>query len=1836
MPLDLQPVESSLDLRPVAAELDLQPFEPDRHDSHNAVMRPAEPESTAHKVWRAIRERLTPILGPDQEQFFREAIPVHDDHGQVGLQFKPEGSAIDQEGLMGGLSHPFIQIPKADANHPAFRAFLTGALERPPTDKEAAVGAALLNTVSGFGEFFESPLGLATGGVGSVGGQVARRAVSGGFAADMARHVPEQATRAGELSVTGTPQEQAEADLALGASTVMPGFLANHAAARERMATPQEQLQVQRTTDRVPTISEFGGEEPEAQPAAVVEPATTVAENATVQPAPVPAAAVVKDSFTTDLAAGDVRRVPAEAIATRPDLMQFKRMDETATGINAEDKLGGKWDDLKAGNLLLWEPADPAAHGLEDGEKYIVANGHHRFEFGERQDVPAYNAQVVREADGISAQDARSLAAEINIADGKGTIYDQVKFLRNESATHGADEAVARAGRTGIKGRQAAAIAFQAGPDLYDSFVNERVKPDQAEAIAAAAPAAGGEVNLSLQRQGILDAAEGASPQAISNLIQAYRLEMSQLPPAEQFDLFGGNDTALNAAKQLAKMASRIQGELAREIRATDAAARNATTAKAKGITFAKSPEEILAQNAQLRAELERWQHYGTEPELIAQLRGYAEMERSAKGPEAGRGGQTPDAIERTLDKLIEVTRPDQSQLLEGVTGAPVWITKAAAHGVLQVARAAYVATRSLAKAIAAGVDHLRGLNLAGFHEGEAQAWLEQNLNLRQRADRIEQGNSSPEVKTATAADALYTPRTFEQLQTEARAIIQARGLDNAFETFRNPDSALPMDTRSALGAELEAQFKLQEKIALGKGDKIAADEMVQRQVDLWRADAYGTELAQALNARKLYDDASPRAKLKQAQDLFDEAGGRRWAEAQPDADKVRTVIDQSRAEATESVRQDPAVNEAARAAVNEAVAGSSETHKAIVMELAEPWASAPSVLAHAREQVRSKANELLNRSPRPPGFTPAQHLRQILDDLAQRAADIAAGHYQGSEPGVVLKDKLIRRLGLGEAQASRLAKQLDAEFARQMEAAKAKLPKRIATARAARDARLVPETEAQVDAALRRQLRELNLRLGQLLQEESARKQSAGKTLAERIVQASGLTGDAAAVLQATLERRFAALLQEAARRRLEAMERTGGKINPRVKGLIGELTRMAQLGAFDDGRFYDLVKRKLEIPVMSDELAREIVRRANRLEKIPAGELRDRESQRLLNFVVSQRGIGRLDLGMSIYVSNLLAGIKTPAKILFENGTLLTAQTLNTLRHPAMMLHPWEFVAKPFLRGQVRGLMQSAEIMRTGVVTGIRADGAKPANVLERRPLGKYDWLNVWKWPMRAVAAAHVPLFKPAWELKQTAIAIEVARSEHLRGQALVQRVADLMGQTDAHVAAARTQAHGELAGLGYFQPRGAGEGMARYAARAAGEKLDLQRRIGEIVTQARETTMPGSTELARGHALHFTYLNKPYGLLGYVANLFTTRGELKPSVQNQVYAAAVKTQIPFVSVAANIVNEHLNWTPIGAGRAALSHWTNELYGEQIRDPEARADLYARSIAGTILMAGVYTLWSKGLIGLSGPGPKAPAANKQWREAGNEPYSLTIGDRRFSFVNVPWASSLAVLGAWNDYLKFDKGEEADADTRAAFALKSSMTQALNIPMLTGLKDFLDAVSQQGSSGGGNKLEKLLARTASTAVVPKWARDVDQAFDPGVRDQTGIAALMASQVPFVRRGNMPVLNVLGEPVVRGVWDAWTGKLSQDPVWRTMVEKNAFVPEAPKSVMVGDRKRGPDFYRALTPEERYDYVRDSGQAIRERLENSLDRIQDLEPDEARKMINKITEEERQKLRSRLR
>jgi hypothetical protein len=1064
----------------------------------------------------------------------------------------------------------------------------------------------------------------------------------------------------------------------------------------------------------------------------------------------------------------------------------------------------------------------------------------------------------------------------------------------------------------------------------------------------------------------------------------------------------------------------------------------------------------------------------------------------------------------------------------------------------------------------------------------------------------------SDQVKGAIT-EYLYRPRTNAGDDALAAGIVRDLGVNAAEQALRDPPASLPGAVWSRLLGQVTRTLAEQERVARQAKDEPSAQALAERQAKLWDDMLPRiTELAQSLQGLNDLVDMSPEGQVARVRRDLDRANREALDRKQPELVQMKAALDQGKQEGVEQVRRDPNVNAAAGKAVDAAVDSSPRIQQAVLATLIEAWKSAKADL----QGIGIK------------GETAAEVLKGAAKERMAQAARIFASHLNGEQPAVALVDKLMQGLGLTRDKAVDLANKLNGRWEEQLAKAKAQVPRQITQARQARVAGAEPVSPdsptAAVDAAIRAELKGWNQKLGNVLRMEMGRQDATSEHVAERIVQASGLQGEAADTLRNVLKNRWNALVTEAQVKALERMEKASGvKTSRPLRSAFEKLVELERLGALTGDRFLEVVRRQLKLKELTQEQAgilRSLVRRA---QDRPEGFLRQQAAADVLKFTEKLKGaVSWRDVPMAIFYANVLSGFTTPAKIMLENANLLASSTVAALAsRPRNLLHPVEWLTSTvdaYRRGLAKGALQAAGTLKTGTVTGVWAEPR--TSVLEMKPFGeRMDVFNFWKYFGRVIGTAHELTFKPSWEVKQAELARDVAAREGLSGRALTQRVADLLANTEGETARARGQALTELQALG------------RVSA------VDLARRSREILEQRREEQMPGSTAIARDYALRMSYLNEPYGFLGGMA---TGMRSLLEQLRRKfpVTGTAAKTQIPFTTVVANILNEKLNWTPVGLVRAALSHKSGELYGRPILSGNERAEAYAKAVLGTIAIGAMWELFGSHI---HGNGPSDPHKRRQLAATGWIPHSIDVNGRYYSFMNTPAAVGLAVIGNTMDWQRYGKGDNAETVTRCAFALKATVNAIVSQGMLDSLKRIFEVLGSESTTEGADKLEKAAARTASSFVFPNLVQQVDRIFDPTVYDKTGTEALIKGQIPFVRREGKPALTVLGDPVEVDPFHYWTSTLTKDVVMQMLAEKQAWIPEPSRQQQfVGDNKRGPDYSRAMTPDEFYDFVQESGKAIRERLEANLDRIALAEPEEARRLVQRIAEEERAKVKPR--
>jgi len=119
----------------------------------------------------------------------------------------------------------------------------------------------------------------------------------------------------------------------------------------------------------------------------------------------------------------DVSRVDVKDIKVDPKAYQFR----SEVGHDGTDKRLNEvkaWDDLRAGVMVI--------HERHDGQQFI-ADGHHRIALAKKLGVDGVNAFVLKESEGHTVDDAKSLAALVNLANNNGTGVDAAKLFRSNA-----------------------------------------------------------------------------------------------------------------------------------------------------------------------------------------------------------------------------------------------------------------------------------------------------------------------------------------------------------------------------------------------------------------------------------------------------------------------------------------------------------------------------------------------------------------------------------------------------------------------------------------------------------------------------------------------------------------------------------------------------------------------------------------------------------------------------------------------------------------------------------------------------------------------------------------------------------------------------------------------------------------------------------------------------------------------------------------------------------------------------------------------------------------------------------------------------------------------------------------------------------------------------------------------------------------------------------------------------------------------------------------------------------------------------------------------------------
>ena len=190
--------------------------------------------------------------------------------------------------------------------------------------------------------------------------------------------------------------------------------------------------------------------------------------------------AVPQWDFATDAVPDDAPSM--QTVSFKPDeietdapLMQYKSGGDES-GVTDRLRNVDEWNPIYSGKSVVWQ---------DEAGRNVIVDGHQRLGLAKRlyADDPSIrlDAMVLREADGVTAQQARSIGALKNIAEGSGDAIDAARVLRDAPA--GAD--LPRIGNTlAAQGHGLASLSN----DAFGAVLNNVVDPAHAARIGHILP----------------------------------------------------------------------------------------------------------------------------------------------------------------------------------------------------------------------------------------------------------------------------------------------------------------------------------------------------------------------------------------------------------------------------------------------------------------------------------------------------------------------------------------------------------------------------------------------------------------------------------------------------------------------------------------------------------------------------------------------------------------------------------------------------------------------------------------------------------------------------------------------------------------------------------------------------------------------------------------------------------------------------------------------------------------------------------------------------------------------------------------------------------------------------------------------------------------------------------------------------------------------------------------------------------------------------------------------------------------------------------------------------
>ncbi len=744
----------------------------------------------------------------------------------------------------------------------------------------------------------------------------------------------------------------------------------------------------------------------------------------------------------------------------------------------------------------------------------------------------------------------------------------------------------------------------------------------------------------------------------------------------------------------------------------------------------------------------------------------------------------------------------------------------------------------------------------------------------------------------------------------------------------------------------------------------------------------------------------------------------------------------------------------------------------------------------------------------------------------------------------------------------------------------------------------IAEKTLAKSDIEIVKSVKDQKLKINEIAIKHFTEAEKIKKGLAQKFVEEADMSESNAEALAKRFEDAFDRVVSrkkaEILAKEKKRFERIQKAVNEQAgkkaekKTLQDEIIKYSNLGAFNSNEMLDLLSKKFDLGQLTTEQAAKIQQLAEKIQKAPEGSPKMEATEDLLAYQADLNKGNWGEVAQGIWYANILSGYRTHEKnIISTFFNSLADLGTEVIADPKGA----PYLIAGYMRGVGKiGMLEALRTLKTGR-SPIHVRAVEIPDILERKQfVGEgYNPANWFKYVGRAMKAEDILSFQGLKEARAWQLARREAEKYGFNtwSKSGWKKVNELLLNTSERYEIASSQAESE--GL---KPN----------------TKQWKRRIYELMESSRPEAM---TEDAYNFAAHGTYNYNSDGFLGAVTNAISKVLDIKiGGVQPGRFV------VPFTRIITNVVNNALDYSPVGIIRAAKGARGFKSFEEfsltkgayKPLTPEQRRVVSIKAAVGISFAAIIQYMVSEGLIDLSGGGPEDEKKKAQLKEQGWEPYSIKIGDKWYSYFYTPLVLTLGWMGNLNDAAKYGKEDEKTLLRRASIASLKFGGMLADMTWINSASTFLGAFVEPKIGEQQKRVENALSGMARGFVpfaqnVTQLTQAYNSTFQIPAKQVNNSWEALYQDIPIARNSLNDKINALGEPVIKDIDIMWS-KEKGDPIWSYLTNKQGWVaPLNRKTVLIFDETLKQD--RPLTDDEFYKLSKLRGSLIKKDIERIM-------------------------------